>query len=355
MAAAVFDHPFLSGLLGDEQVATHFSADADIAAMLAFEKALAQAEAEEGIIDVETADAIAQACDTFAPDMAALRTATARDGVVVPELVRQLRKAIGAPHDDRLHRGATSQDVIDTSLSLRLKPALAILHERLGSLVTALTGLEQRHGPEPLMGRTRMQAAIPISVGDRVKTWRRPLERRIDELPRITDSACRLQFGGPVGTLDKLGTKGPTIRRRLAALLDLPVIDEAWHSQRDGMVELSDWLSLVTGSLGKLGQDVALMAQNGIDEIALSGGGGSSAMAHKHNPVRAEMLVTLARFNAVQVSAMHQVMVHEQERSGATWALEWMILPQMVVATAAALRTAIDLAASVQRIGSASR
>lgn len=355
MAVSVFDHPFLSGLLGDEEVAAHFSADADIAAMLSFEKALARAEAEEGIIDAEAADTIARMCDAFAPDMAVLRTATARDGVVVPELVRELRKAIGAPHDGRLHHGATSQDVIDTSLALRLKPVLATLRERLDSVVAALARIEQRHGPEPLMARTRMQAAIPISVGDRIRTWRRPLERRIEELPRIMDVACRLQFGGPVGTLDKFGAKGPAVRRRLAALLDLPATDEAWHSQRDGLVKLCDWLSLVTGSLGKFGQDIALMAQNGIDEIALSGGGGSSAMAHKHNPVRAEMLVTLARFNAVQVSGMHQAMVHEQERSGASWALEWMLLPQMAMATAAALRTTAQLIASVQRIGSAAR
>ncbi|RVN80916.1 3-carboxy-cis,cis-muconate cycloisomerase, partial [Sinorhizobium meliloti] len=108
--------------------------------------------------------------------------------------------------------------------------------------------------------------------------------------------------------------------------------------------------SLVTGSLGKFGQDVALMAQAG-DEIVLAGGGGSSAMPHKQNPVAAEVLVTLARFNATQVSAIHQSLVHEQERSGSAWTLEWLILPQMVGATAAALRLAAELAGNVRRLG----
>ena len=109
-----------------------------------------------------------------------------------------------------------------------------------------------------------------------------------------------MQFGGAAGTLDKLGDKGAAVRAALARRLGLGDAPQ-WHSQRDRIAELAGWLSLVTGSLGKFGQDIALMAQAG-DEIALSGGGGSSAMPHKQNPVGAEVLVTLARFNAVQLS-----------------------------------------------------
>ena len=96
----------------------------------------------------------------------------------------------------------------------------------------------------------------------------------------------------------------------------------------------------MTGSLGKFGQDVALLAQSEVGEIRLASGGGSSAMPHKVNPVGAEVLVTLARFNATLLSGMHQALVHENERSGAAWTLEWMLLPQMMAATGAALATA---------------
>jgi 3-carboxy-cis,cis-muconate cycloisomerase len=92
------------------------------------------------------------------------------------------------------------------------------------------------------------------------------------------------------------------------------------------------------------------MADRG-DEIALAGGGGSSAMPHKQNPVAAEMLVTLARFNAAQLGGLAQSAVHEQERSGAAWTLEWLILPQMVVACGASLRLAGDLVSSIRRLG----
>ena len=141
------------------------------------------------------------------------------------------------------------------------------------------------------------------------------------------------------------------MRQSLAVSLGLSVPDYVPHAARDRIAALGGWLSLVTGALGKLGQDVALMAQNEIGEIALAGGGGSSAMAHKQNPVRAEVLVSLARFNAVQVSGLHQALVHEQERSGAAWTLEWLILPQMLNATGTALVHAEVLLGRVRRIG----
>ena len=353
MAVSVFEDPLLSGLFGDEEIASCFSVDSEIAAMLSFEASLARAEGAEGVIPAEAVDAIEAACRTFRPDMDGLRAAAARDGVVVPELVRQLRAAVGEPHGASVHHGATSQDVIDTSLSLRLVPALEVVERRLSTLVQALRALEEAGGANALTGRTRMQAAVEMTAADRIRTWRRPLERRLNDMAWLRRSSACLQFAGAVGTLDRLGCDGPAVRARLADLLALEV-DESWHSQRDRVAGLAGWLSLLTGSLGKLGQDVALMAQNGIDEIALSGGGGSSAMPHKQNPVRAELLVTLARFNAVQVAGMHGAMVHEQERSGAAWSLEWMILPQMVVAAGAALRISGELVASVQRVGSGS-
>lgn len=353
MAASVFDHPFLSGLFGDDEAAAHFTAAADIAGMLRFEAALARAQAEQGVIATQAADAIAAVCADFIPDMGVLKAATGRDGVVVPDLVRQLREAVGEPHSAAVHFGATSQDAIDTSLVLRLKPVLALDRDRLERLVSAIDELMDRQGSAPLMGRTRMQAAIGMTVADRLATWRDPLFRSLAAMPVVEESVLVLQYGGPVGTLDKLGGNGQAVRRKLAGMLGLHSGD-AWHSERDRVARLAGWFSLVTGSLGKLGQDVALMAQTGIDEIELSGGGGSSAMAHKRNPVKAEALVTLARFNATQLSAIHHALVHEQERSGAAWALEWMVLPQMAMATSASLRIAVELLASVQRIGSVS-
>ncbi|MGX7871721.1 3-carboxy-cis,cis-muconate cycloisomerase [Mesorhizobium sp. ORM6] len=349
MTVSPFDHPLLSALLGDEEAARHFSVEAEIEAMVVFEHALAQAEAETGIITSEAAAAIAAVLDSFRPDTALLRAATARDGVIVPELVRQLRVAVGEPHGEKVHFGATSQDVVDTGLVLRLKSVVEHLALLLTETVLRLTALEERFGGRALTGMTRMQKAIPIRVADRITAWRAPLQRHQERLSDQSRHLLVVQFGGAVGTLEKLGDKGPAVRAALAEKLGLADAPQ-WHSQRDALADFAGWLSLLTGSLGKFGQDIALMAQRGAD-IALSGGGGSSAMPHKQNPVKAEALVALARFNATQLSGMHQALVHEQERSGAAWTLEWLLLPQMVVAAAASLRLTAELAAQIESLG----
>jgi 3-carboxy-cis,cis-muconate cycloisomerase len=346
MTTSPFDHPFLSGLLGDAEVATYFAAEADIRAMLAFEAALARAEAVHGVIPGQAAEQIGAVCNGFGPNVLALKAATARDGVVVAELVRQLRTAVGNPSSDYVHLGATSQDVIDTSLMLRLKAVAFMFSTRLSGIVHALQDLETQCGGRPLMGRTRMQAAIIISVSDRLRAWREPLEAYRD---RLTEQRFPVQFGGAAGTLDRLGDKAADVRGRLAQELGLTDAPH-WQSQRALIADLANLLSLISGSLGKFGQDVALLAQAG-DEIALAGGGGSSAMAHKQNPVAAETLVALARFNAVQLGGIHQSLMHEQERSGAAWTLEWLILPQMVMATAVSLRLALELVGNIRWIG----
>ncbi|CAN7666163.1 3-carboxy-cis,cis-muconate cycloisomerase [Mesorhizobium sp. LjRoot246] len=349
MTVSPFDHPLLSALLGDEEAARHFSVEAEIEAALAFEGALAEAEAENGIIAKDDAEAIVTALGTFRPDTALLRAAVVKDGVMVPELVRQIRVAVGKTHGDKVHFGATSQDIVDTGLMLRLKSIVEHLGLLLTETIIRLVSLEERFGGRALTGMTRMQKAIPIKVADRLTAWRTPLQRHQERLSEQSRRLLVLQFGGAAGTLEKLGDKGPAVRAALAAKLGLGDAPQ-WQNQRDALADFAGWLSLVSGSLGKFGQDIALMAQSGT-EIELSGGGGSSAMPHKQNPVKAEALVALARFNATQLSGMHQALVHEQERSGAAWTLEWLLLPQMVVATAASLRLAAELAVQVESLG----
>ncbi len=340
MSVSPFDHPVLSGLLGDEEVAALFSFEAERDGMLRFEIALAEAEAEEGVIPGEAAAAIAAALAEPTLDLDDLKAGTASDGVIVPALVRQLRALLGDPHGAKVHFGATSQDAIDTSLSLRLQKLLAILGGRFDKLIDALTELEAREGGTGVMAHTRMQAAIPVTAARKIRSWREPLVRHRDRIEALENEVAILHFGGAAGSLDRLGDKGVGVSRRLAAKLGLRAVLRPRHSERDGQAALANWLSLVTGSLGKMGQDIALSAQTEIGEIRLAGGGGSSAMPHKVNPVGAEMLVALARFNATLLAGMHQALVHENERSGAAWTLEWMLLPQMAVATAAALRIA---------------
>ncbi len=229
---------------------------------------------------------------------------------------------------------------------LRLREANAILRGRLQHLSDRFKWLDATFGKNGLTAYTRMQAAIPVTVSDRITSWQTPLA---DYDRKLAALAFPLQFGGAAGTLEKFGDKGPALRALLAQKLGLHDRPQ-WQSQRASIAEFGSLLSLITGTLGKFGQDIALMAELGA-ELSLSGGGGSSAMPHKQNPVGAEVLVSLARFNAVQISGLHQSMVHEQERSGAAWMLEWMILPQIVTATGSALNLASALVDKIVRIG----
>lgn len=335
MSLAFPDHPWLAALLGDAEIAAQLSAEAELAAMLRFEAALAEACARFGFITEAAAAEIGAYLRSCRIDGDALRLGMARDGVVVPALIAELRKGLSPAHAAALHFGATSQDVVDTALILRLAAIIPIFEHRLAALAEALDRLAAGIGTHELLGYTRMQAARPITWHDRIAAWRAPVERHRARLLEIRPRLLVVQLGGAVGTRDAYGAEAAALTSALARSLGIGAPPLPWHTARDNVAEFAGWLSLVTGSLGKIGQDIALLAQ--MEAVSLRGSGGSSAMPHKHNPVAAEALVTLARFNTTQLAGMHATLVHEQERSGSAWTLEWMLLPQMLIATGSAL------------------
>lgn len=347
---SVFDHPWYGALFGDDAAAALWSAGAQRRHYLAFEAAYSRALGSAGLVGVDAAERAARAIADNPPDDATLARGTARDGLPVPALVAALRDAAGADAG-AVHTGTTSQDVLDTALALTLRDQSDLLATRLGALQDRFAALSARFGSATLMGRTRMQAALPVTAAHRIDSWARPLADHAARLAALRPQVELVQLAGPVGTGDSMDGHAPRMARQIAAELGLHVAPACWHTRRDGLAEFAGLLSLITGSLGKMGQDVALMALQGIDEITLTGGGSSSAMPHKQNPILAELLVTLARFNATQLSGLHQALVHEQERSGSAWALEWMLLPPMAVATARALAAALDICDRVTRIG----
>jgi 3-carboxy-cis,cis-muconate cycloisomerase len=264
----------------------------------------------------------------------------------VPALVAALRRNLAPAHAPHLHKGATSQDVIDTSLVMRLRPVLDSLDDRLAALAAALDERMAQAGDAQVMGRTRMQDALLIPLAHRFAAWRAPLAVHRERIAHLRPRLLVVQLGGPVGMREAFEAKGDAVVARVAAALGLAA-GPCWHTAREPLAELASLFSLISGSLGKLGADVAIMAQNPVAEAKLRSGGSSSAMAHKSNPVAAEILVSLARFNASLLSAVHHAVVHENERSGAAWTLEWLSLPQMAVAAGASLRIALTLLADL--------
>ena len=340
-------------LFADPEIAALFGADATLASMLAFERALADALVEVGGVEEEVGAAAIAAMDSFTADREAIVRGAATDGLPVPEFVRQLKSHVireaGEEALAAVHIGATSQDLLDTATALALRGVNDILVERLERFVTAIGNAAEPWVDAPLMGRTRMQAALPIKVGDRVATWVHPIRQHVTSIEGLRGRVEQLQYGGPVGLRDAPGKR--ELPRIMAERLGLHHSPNVWHTDRTAFVEYGSCLTRITGSLGKFGGDVALMAQQGVDAIALSGGGTSSAMPHKNNPVLAEHLVAMARFNAGLAGTLQHAMLHEQERSGSAWALEWMCLPLMAETTGAALLHAERLAASIERMG----
>ncbi|MEM5474220.1 3-carboxy-cis,cis-muconate cycloisomerase [Hoeflea sp. AS60] len=348
---AVGEQTWTKVLFSDQEIAEQFSDHKLFASFSRFEQALIRGLSQAHLIDPADAAHLIDQVANFAPDQAAIAEASIQDGVPVPEYLRQLRAHVSGPGSKLLHHGATSQDLVDTATIETLAKTGTILSKRLDKLLAQLADLETRNGENALQAITRMQPALGFTASDRLAAWRHPLEDLRSRLPKLREQTRILQFGGAVGDLQALGDKAAIIAETLGRELDLRWPGHSWHSARGPVLAHANFVSELTGTLGKIGQDVALMALRGDEDIKMSGGGSSSAMPHKQNPVTAERLVTLARFNATLVSGMHQAQVHELERSGAAWMLEWMILPQMCETAGASLAAAIALVQSIEVMG----
>lgn len=348
MPASPFDSALYRDLFQDAEVAALFTDSAEIRAMMLVEGALAKAQAAHGLIPETAAAAIHRASLEIQIDPAALAAETGRNAVVVPALVAAFRAEMKAPeHAQYLHWGATSQDIMDTGLILRLRQVLALHEDRLRALVETLGKLAEAHADLPMAGRTYGQVATPTTFGAVVAAWGMPLLRHLDRLEELRPRLLRVSLSGAAGTLSAMGDTGPDIRAALAEALHLADPGIGWHSTRDGIAELSGWLTLVSGSLGKIGEDLIMMTQTGIGEVSLAQGGGSSTMPQKSNPVAPSLLVALGRQNVALNSAIQGALPHRQQRDGAAWMVEWISLPQIAMASGRALAAAKELVSGI--------
>jgi 3-carboxy-cis,cis-muconate cycloisomerase len=335
--STLFDDPELSALFTDE---------AFIRQMLAVEAALATVEGQLGVIPEAEAAQIALATSTLRVNIPEMQAGIEKAGVPVIELVRQLQAHVGEKVADYIHWGATTQDIVDTAVVLQARAALILLEERLNQLIDDLAQLADRHRHTLMSGRTHSQQALPLPFGLKVANWLAPLLRHRQRLAELKPRLLVIQFGGATGTLAALGDRGTTVQRALARELQLGVPAMPWHTQRDNLAECAGWLSLVSGSLAKMAQDVILLAQSEVGEVRESSDptrGGSSTMPQKANPIISETIIAAARTNASLLNNMHQAQIQEHERGTHGWQMEWITLPQMFALTGGALRKTIFL------------
>jgi 3-carboxy-cis,cis-muconate cycloisomerase len=348
--ATPLDSAIFGPLFTDEEISNLLTDRAFVQALVEVEIALARAEARAGVIPATAAEEIATV-SAERVDIQALTKGTAGSGFPIIALVQELRKQVGADAAPFIHWGATTQDIMDTACVVQLRAVTAVLRARLGEIARRLSALAERHRDTVLAGRTHGQQALPITFGLKVAGWITPLVRHVERLEEIAPRLLVVQFGGAAGTLAALGDKGLAVAKQLAGELKLDTPAIPWHAQRDNFVEFAGWLSLVSGTLAKMAQDIILLAQTEVGEAgesAEAGRGGSSTMPQKVNPITSELILGAARTNAALLSAMHHAQIQEHERATHGWQVEWLTLPQMILLTGGSLKHARYLAENLQ-------
>lgn len=309
-------------------------------AALRFEAGLAQARADLGLLDPASAKAIEAAC-AEPPEIEPLAAATAHAGTLAIPLVALLRARIpDAVVAAELHKGATSQDLADTVLVLQAKAGMALIRQEGLRLRQALATLTEAHLDTPMLGRTLLQPALPITFGLKTAQWLAGIDDALARSETEAERALRIQLGGATGSLADLDGQGLAVSDRLAEILGLAPALAPWHARREALAGLASALAILVGAIGKIARDLSLLAQAEVAEAfepRVTGRGGSSAMAHKRNPTACQVALSAAlrapHLAATLVSALPQA--HERDLGG--WQAEGPVLAELFALTHGAL------------------
>lgn len=341
-------------LCADPEALAIWAAPATLQRMLDVEAALTSALADADVIPASAVEPIRKMCEVRFLDVEALVVAAASGGNLAIPLVKQLTAAVkdSDPEAARfVHWGATSQDIIDSGLMLQAKDTLDLMLRQMDALIATLAKQAQRHRSTPMVGRTWLQQALPITLGLKFAQWLDAMIRHRERLLAARERAISLQFGGAAGTLASLGDKAPAVLARLSSLLDLPEAAISWHTQRDRVAELACCWGMISGSLGKIARDISLQMQTEVAELAESAGagkGGSSTMPHKRNPVGCAAVLTAAMRVPPLVSTVLSGMVQEHERALGGWQAEWEALPDIARLVCGALSVIEEMVAGLE-------
>jgi 3-carboxy-cis,cis-muconate cycloisomerase len=290
-------------------------------AMLDTEAALARACARAGLIPAEHAEVIVARCRAEHVDAASLGFRAIAHATPVVPLVQDLRAAVPEPVRPSVHKGATSQDIIDTALCLIANAATERILATLTSAAAALATLAQRHAGDVQIGRTLMQQAEPTTFGLVCAGWMTGVAEARDGLVRAR-AGLAVQLGGPVGTRAAFGEHGTAIAADMAEQLGLASPVLPWHADRQRIGALMASAALAAGALATIGRNVALLAQTEIGEVAEGEPGGSSAMPHKLNPARSVLVAAAAQQVPALAASVLTGMAGEAQRGIGGWQAE---------------------------------
>ncbi|GGZ77162.1 MULTISPECIES: 3-carboxy-cis,cis-muconate cycloisomerase [Streptomyces rochei group] len=322
-----------------------------VRALLDAEAALTRAQAGLGLAPEEAARAVTEAADPARFDASSLAERARGGGNPVIPLVADLTKAVGEEHGPYVHRGATSQDILDSALMLVAARALEPLLADLGRTERALARLAAEHRDTAMPGRTLTQHAVPTTFGLKAAGWRALVLDARDRTAAVR-SALPAQLGGAAGTLAAFGAYGAPDPLALPAAyarelgLCAPLLP--WHTLRTPVADLAGCLAFAAAALGKIAADVLTLSRTEIGELAEGSGGGSSAMPHKANPVRSTLIAAAARRAPQLAATLYGSLAAEDERPAGAWHAEWEPLRDLLRLTGGAARDAAELTEGLQ-------
>lgn len=346
MAAYVIDSELFRDQYSTADMREVFSDQRTVQAWLDVEVALADAEAELGIIPEEAARAIRDAGDAADYDLSEMKREMDRTAHPIVPLVRMIGAKCPDGLGEYVHWGATTQDITDTGMILQIRDAMEIIDGRLEALTAALADQAVTHAATAMPGRTHGQHAQPVTFGYKAAIWLDEVRRhqtRMDEMrPRLLAG----QFGGAVGTLAALGDQGFAVREKLMRNLELEEPAITWHTARDRIVEMVSVLAMIAGTCGKIAHELFLMTKTELQEVEEpypAGKVGSSTMPHKRNPAICESIAGLARTVRSSVSMAFETLVGENERDKIALNTEREFIARTVCQTDAALAKTVLL------------
>ncbi|MFF5576245.1 3-carboxy-cis,cis-muconate cycloisomerase [Streptomyces luteogriseus] len=344
-------HPGDTGLLAPgwsgSAAASATDDHAFLKALLDAEAALTRAQAATGLAPAGAATAVTAAAGAGTFDVRSLAERARTGGNPVIPLVADLTKAVGDPHGPYVHRGATSQDIMDTAMMLVAARTLDPVLADLGRTEQALSRLAAEHRDTAMPGRTLTQHAVPTTFGLKAAGWR-SLVLDARERVRAVRESLPAQLGGAAGTLaafEAYGASDPAgLLEAYARELGLRAPDLPWHTLRTPIGDLAGCLAFAAGALGKLAVDVLTLSRTEIAEVVEGSGGGSSAMPHKSNPVRSTLIASAARRAPQLAATLYGSMAAEDERPAGAWHAEWEPLRDLLRLVGGAARDAAELA-----------
>ena len=351
MPASVIDSPVFGNLFGTPAMREVWSDENRTRKYLEIEAALARVQARLGIIPQKAADEIVRNCRLEKIDMAKLAARTEAVGYPVLPLVSQIVANCADGLGEWCHWGATTQDITDTATVLQMREGLAIVEKELAALSASLAALARKHRDTPMVGRSNLQQATPVTFGYKIAAILAGVERHRERLKQLKPRVLMGEFAGASGTLASLDKGALETQEGLMRELGLAQPPIAWHTMRDTIAEVGAFLGLVTATLGKIAMDVKLLMQTEVAEVYepfAHGRGSSSTMPQKRNPISCLYIHACAGVVRQQVAALLDANVADHERSTGPWEIEWIVLPEIFVLSAGALHQANFIVAGLE-------